>query len=237
MRRFVIFVILFIIIFSFSLQANSSPALVVKGGVNSSEFKYEDDIFGVENSSIMGFTGGIGLDVPFLKYFGVEMDIFFSQKGGERKAFIPYAFDFSTFDFIYANINSIDTLSYLEFPLILKGRLGGRQIKFFAGVGASFGLFLGGNAEREVTLNGETTFEEGRLIDINPIDISFVLSAGVELLTFVLEFRLEQGMENINNDELTRDIEIIKNNTLSFLVGFKFGKPDDALDPFDDPYY
>lgn len=159
-----------------------------------------------------GLSGGIGVDVAVGKVFAVEPELLYSPKGHK---------------WIENNLVFVNSLSYLELPVLFKINIPLFQTVPSLYAGPSFGWLLSAKEE----IDGKEQEESNNW---NSFDFGLTLGSGVKIpvnygaILFDLRYTLgfsevyKSGYvdydENVNNGSLD-----IRNGTLSLLLGYEFG--------------
>jgi hypothetical protein len=135
-------------------HAFAQVSLIPKAGVTFANATYEGHILGIDNASLRGLTGGLGINFSLTKnnFLSIQPEILYAQKG----CYTPNN-AIATYDFSFR-------LNYLEVPLLLKANFGGQKMKFYVNAGPSIGYLLNGSIKGRGNsrgyLNPEYDFEE-----------------------------------------------------------------------------
>lgn len=184
-----------ILIFSVNIQAGNFSEIGLKIGYNSSKF-IGKDIPGKGVSNLPGFALGAFVSYNFNNKFSIQPELLFTTKGSRINTI--------------GDINLYNFFIYLEMPILAKMRFlsGGKiQPNIFCGPGLSI---------KTIAIN-----DVGVLEDINGFDCGFIVGAGIEYQRLSIDLRYEIGM--VNFDKSADDIDL-KNQTVSFLIGFTFNR-------------
>lgn len=160
------------------------------GGVNCANISGDVS----NNESLMGFNGGIMLEVKLPVKIGVEADVLYSVKG-------------ASFDYDFIAIDPNDPLipkdgdlklSYIDIPLVLK--LYSLKVISFQ-LGGQYSMLVAASYDGE---DVKESYKSG--------DISVVAGIGIDVLKFHASARYNFGLANI-------DAFGSKNNMLTLTVG------------------
>jgi hypothetical protein len=187
---------------------SAQVSLGIKGGVNMSNFVYDDEVD--DKNPKIGFNIGLAADVDFAPTMALQTGLFLSTKG------------FKTVnDAIDAEYT--ENLMYLQLPLHLAYKVDvtpGSRIVFHAGPYAAYGV--GGSRDAKVgNLSGEWDVDkifgdaDGQY---KPFDAGLGLGVGAEMGAFLIDLGWDMGMVNISN----RDNGNTKNQNAYLSVGYKF---------------
>jgi hypothetical protein len=170
----------------------------------------------------LGFQGGLVAFAGISEIFGVQMELFYSQKGVKITA---------TQNNTTAKVWT--TVNYLEIPVLARLTYSNKGFILFGNFGPAVGIGLNARlaTDPDMGFNSEIKFEEGGLTQV---DIGVVVGAGVgyRLGTgqLFLDLRYEYGLTDINNVSSSvkdnPDYESNMNRNFGISVGylFKLGK-------------
>ena len=175
----------------------------LKAGANFSNiYDSKDQEFNTDFK--VGFAGGAFLVIPIGKFFGLQPEILFSQKGYKSTGTfltIPYKFTHTT--------------SYIDIPLLLALKpspfvtiLAGPQYSLLMN---QKDVFTGGS----LTVNEEKTFENDKSV------LCFLGGIDINLTQFVLGVRAGWDLQN-NNGDGTSTNPRYKNVWYQATLGFRF---------------
>lgn len=196
------------IVCSLFLMASAASAQVaIKAGVNiasvSEHATYEDyDEF--ENSSVVGFQGGLAFDLPVTPMFSIQPEVLYIQKGGKVKA-----------EALGSTYEARVYYNFIEVPVLLK-------LKFFddeegegSGVYVVGGPFAGyaidGKVARTVSLLGgepstrtdKFTFDDQD--NAKRLDWGVSFGAGFKAGHFLFDARYNLGINNLVDNDANND--------------------------------
>ena len=192
MKIIIIFISLILFFFN-PVFAGEFSSTGIKLGLNYSKF-IGDDIPGKNVSNMTGFAIGGFLTYKINDTFSVQQELYLTTKGSLVNT--------------VGDINQSNTFVYLQLPLLAK-------ITFFPK-----------DHFRPVILCGPTLGIKtiamnftGMLEDIKPIDWGLIVRAGIEYWKISFEFSYDRSLSNF--DQSADGIDI-KNQTISFIVGYSF---------------
>lgn len=187
---------------------SAQVSLGIKGGVNMSNFVYDDEVN--DKNPKIGFNIGLAADVDFAPNMALQTGLFLSTKGFKT---VNDAID----------VEYTENLMYLQLPLHLAYKVDvtpGSRIVFHAGPYVAYGV--GGSRKANVgNLSGEWDVDK-IFGDANgqykPFDAGLGLGVGAEMGAFLIDLGWDMGMVNISN----RDNGNTKNQNAYLSVGYKF---------------
>lgn len=177
----------------------------IKAGMNVSNVWDEQGADFVADPKL-GAAGGVFLAVPIGKYFGVQPEVLFSQKGfkgGGSLLGFPYSFTRTT--------------SYLDVPILVQFK----PIEYFTLLaGPQFSYLL---KEKNVYTFGSNSSEQEQAFsneDVRNNILGFVVGADVTVKAFVLSARAGWDFQN-NNKNGVSTTPRYKNQFLQLTIGFR----------------
>jgi hypothetical protein len=161
-----------------------------------------------DQSSRVGFCGGLFLTHDFSRVFSLQTEILFVMKGSRhREGFGP------------TNLYEVMNLEYMEIPLLARFRLPlskSMDFHLLAGPALAFGI----RSRVNTVVGGET--EEESLDNVKGVDIGAVAGLGVDVPVkdgkICLDLRYTRGMTAISTGPGNK----IKNGAACFTVGYAF---------------
>lgn len=183
----------------------------VKGGLNLANVSVTPTIpKGTTMSNLIGFHGGIILDVPLSEKISIQPNLLFSQKGIK-----------STSSNSTILLDSKIALNYIEIPI---------NVMFHAtdalsiGGGSYLGYVLSGVSTSTVTFSGKTetmTKDADFDRDLKRLDFGLNITAGYEVSNgLIINANYSLGLGNISAEPATT----VKNNVISFSLTKFFGQ-------------
>jgi hypothetical protein len=196
-------------------------SFAILGGVNIQNLVGKDaDGDKLENDMVIGFHGGINIQLPVAPEFYFQPGLLFSTKGAKQTS---------------GSVTLTHNISYIELPLnmVYSALLGSG--KFMIGFGPYVAFAIGGKSIAEgggVTLKSDIEFQNVvELTDpilttyYKPLDAGANLFAGYEMAggLFVL-LNTQFGMLKINpeNKWISGDESSIKNSGFGLSLGYRF---------------
>lgn len=177
----------------------------IKAGMNVSNVWDEQGADFVADPKL-GAAGGVFLAVPIGKYFGVQPEVLFSQKGfkgGGSLLGFPYSFTRTT--------------SYIDVPILVQFK----PIEYFTLLaGPQFSYLL---KEKNVYTFGSNSSEQEQAFsneDVRNNILGFVVGADVTVKAFVLSARAGWDFQN-NNKNGVSTTPRYKNQFLQLTIGFR----------------
>lgn len=177
----------------------------IKAGMNVSNVWDEQGADFVADPKL-GAAGGVFLAVPIGKYFGVQPELLFSQKGFKGGGVLlgfPYSFTRTT--------------SYLDVPILVQFK----PIEYFTLLaGPQFSYLL---KEKNVYTFGSNSSEQEQAFsneDVRNNILGFVVGADVTVKVFVLSARAGWDFQN-NNKNGVSTTPRYKNQFLQLTIGFR----------------
>jgi hypothetical protein len=177
----------------------------IKAGMNVSNVWDEQGADFVADPKL-GAAGGVFLAVPIGKYFGVQPEVLFSQKGfkgGGSLLGFPYSFTRTT--------------SYIDVPILVQFK----PIEYFTLLaGPQFSYLL---KEKNVYTFGSNSSEQEQAFsneDVRNNILGFVVGADVTVKAFVFSARAGWDFQN-NNKNGVSTTPRYKNQFLQLTIGFR----------------
>lgn len=163
----------------------------------------------LENDMLLGFHGGVNVQIPIAPEFYFQPGLMFATKGAKN-----------TYTILGSEFTDEIKINYIEMPLnlVYKGALG----KGFLMLG--FGPYLAyGISGKQVFKGKELTFERG--VDYNALDAGANIFAGFETAGgLFLQLDTQFGMLNINaaDGNSSTDQATAKNTGFGLSLGYRF---------------
>jgi hypothetical protein len=180
----------------------------VKGGLNRSTFN------GNSNWTTQYAVGGF-VEFQFAA-ISIQPEILYSVKGDKSNEDQSYITNTPPYSLIYYTIVHTNTITYLDFPVLIKFHLHLPAVMSSIYIGPSFGFLLGANDHAEGF--GSTTNTDKKNI-FPQHDIGLVLGTGIDIpyRTFKITFdaRYDFGLSNLDS------IVGVFNRVFSIYVGIK----------------
>jgi len=178
------------------------PSVGVRAGVNFSKLQ----IKGASSSARTGFVGGFYGKFPLTDWMTFMLEALYSQKGFTKSN--------------YQGITDWDLkTSYLDFPVSLRVDIPMKTVHPYIFGGFSPGVLLSASGKNSAT-GGEWIDTKDELKMSN---FALVFGAGLRMNRWVLDFRFNNGTQNLNDSDADRDI---RDRTFSLTLGYTLGISD-----------
>ncbi len=188
----------------------------VKGGVDFASQTSPNPI--VEN--LIGITGGLYVDIPLNDVLSLQPEADFVMKGNQITAHgVPITDSYGNIIGI-TNVNQTERFNYLEFPLLLKAKVG--EI-------SDWKVYVYGGPEIATLLNETTSITNTAWPNPAPSDNTryypgtdwgLVLGIMAEVHRFVMETRYDLGLSSASMNAVA-DRSSGENRVLSVQVGYQ----------------
>ncbi len=180
MKLSAIFVGILMIVVNFSSQAQMYVGF--KGGYvagNTSATKSITNIIPIK--TLHGLTGGVIGGYSFNDYFDLQGELNVTQKG----FVINESMGFDIFNFpMDIGVNYSNRFTYIEMPLLAKGKIGNEIVKGYVAVGPQIGYLAKGRSKANVDVIIPITVFDTKLnlnnLGFERFEVSGVAAAGVE---------------------------------------------------------
>jgi hypothetical protein len=202
-----------IIVFSASVamaQEKSKMSVAILGGLNfqnlNGKLSNGDKL---ENDMLLGFHGGVNVQIPIAPEFYFQPGLMFVIKGAK-----------STYTLLGSEYTNEIKINYIEMPLnlVYKGLLSNGYVMLGFGPYVAYGI--GGKQKFE---GKSLTIEKG--VDYNAFDAGANIFAGYEMASgLFLQLDTQFGMLNIypKANNATNDQTTAKNTGFGLSLGYKF---------------
>ena len=210
-NRLLSIVLILVLSASFAIaQEKTKLSLGVLGGVNfqnlNGKLSSGDKL---ENDMLLGFHGGVNVQIPIAPEFYFQPGLMFATKGAKN-----------TYTILGAEFTDEIKINYIEMPLnlVYKGALGNGFVMLGFGPYLAYGI--GG---KQVFEGKSITFERG--VDYNAFDAGANIFAGYELSSgLFLQLDTQFGMLNINpeDENSLNDQSTAKNTGFGLSLGYRF---------------
>ena len=173
-----------------------------KVGVNFSKTVFDEDGDEFKTDSKPGLVVGAGVDVPIAEMFSFAPEILYSMKGGKGG-------DLGTDD-VKLEIGQV------QIPLLFKAKFApmGTAARPFV----SFGPAIGFTTSAKIK-DDEFDIEEDIKDDVESVDFSGIIGAGVEFGRGIIEYRYDHGFRDLDKEGTSE----AKPRTHTILFGVSFG--------------
>ncbi|UII30990.1 PorT family protein [Fulvivirga ulvae] len=206
-------------VIAFVTITNAQVKLGVKAGANLADLTSSEDDFEVENR--LSFHFGGYLELLITDRFSIQPELIFSGQGAKAE-YSETVEDFG-FTYTYSYEDKVN-LNYLNIPVLFKFS---PTERFYIGGGPQAGVLLSAKNKFTYTFTGSglsesESGEEDIIDELNQIDLSVAIGAGVELengLNFSL--RYNYGLTDIAEEN---DGDPVRNSVIQATAGFTFLK-------------
>lgn len=178
----------------------------IKGGMNSSNVTFSEDI-AEEWNALWSFRVGVFYNLKIFKIISFQPEFFYTRKGAK-----------ATGTYFGEEITAIEKLDYFEVPLLLKMSFpvsGFNRFNVFAGGYGALNI----GARSVIKYRGETAQEDIKS-DINNFDYGIVFGGSINFWKLILDIRYSIGMQNIK--AISFADYAVKNRSFTLLVGYSF---------------
>lgn len=230
MRKYSIFAAAILAVLSYS--ASAQTYIGFKGGYNAGMTTAAKSITNVlPVKTLHGVTGGVIAGYSFNPYFDLQTELNVTQKGFK----IEESMGFDVFDFpIDLGVDYRNRFTYIELPLLAKGKIGNDIVKAYAAVGPQFGYLAKGRSKANANVIIPITVFDRKLnldnLGFERFEVSGVAALGVEFnldnrANLFVEGRYTHGftdyyiLPELGGFALDSDI---KNKSIAATVGVTF---------------
>ena len=191
-------------------QDKSKMSFAILGGANfqnlNGKLSSGDKL---ENDMLLGFHGGVNVQVPIAPEFYFQPGLMFATKGAK-----------DTYSILGSEFTDEIKINYIEMPLnlVYKGALGNGFVMLGFGPYLAYGI-----SGKQVFEGNDMTFERG--VDYNAFDAGANIFAGFEMASgLFLQLDTQFGMLNINPDDgnSSNDQSTAKNTGFGLSLGYRF---------------
>jgi len=210
-NRLLSIVLILVLSASFAIaQEKSKMSFGILGGVNfqnlNGKLSSGDKL---ENDMLLGFHGGVNVQVPIAPEFYFQPGLMFATKGAK-----------DTYTILGAEFTDEIKINYIEMPLnlVYKASLGNGFFMLGFGPYVAYGI-----SGKQVFEGKDITFERG--VDYNALDAGANIFAGFETAGgLFLQLDTQFGMMNINPDDenSSNDQATAKNTGFGLSLGYRF---------------
>jgi hypothetical protein len=160
----------------------------------------------------IGFSMTILADIPVAKYFSVQPEISFTQKGAKFSGSGKYY----TYSSTYAvNSDVIFQLDYVNFDLLAKLTTPKGNVKPYLLAGPGAGVLATSGMRLKVDVDGEENSQTEKIQGVEKTDLHFNLGGGFDFLESVrIDVRYVVSFNSVSKDNFGNGIDM-KNSYLS----------------------
>ena len=209
-NRLLSIVLILVLSASFAIaQEKSKMSFGILGGVNfqnlNGKLSSGDKL---ENDMLLGFHGGVNVQIPIAPEFYFQPGLMFATKGAK-----------DTYTILGAEFTDEIKINYIEMPLnlVYKASLGNGFFMLGFGPYVAYGI-----SGKQVFEGKDITFERG--VDYNALDAGGNIFAGFETAGgLFLQLDTQFGMMNIHHDDgnSTNDKSTAKNTGFGLSLGYR----------------
>ncbi len=205
-----------------SLVSAQSASLIVKGGLNMSNY-YGSNLS--DKNIKPGYHAGIGLDLEFLADVSFQTGLYFTSKGAEYTTSIKE---------IVKDTKYSVTANYIQLPIHMAYKMEVKpETRLFLHAGPYLAYGVGGKRtiEKKSDLSSIPDYlgaEEINTFDkdfgYKPFDYGVGVGVGIEFDLFLIDLGWDLGLKNIarNINEIPVYKPNVKNQSAYLSVGYKF---------------
>lgn len=175
----------------------------ILGGVNFQNLNGELSGDKLENDMLLGFHGGVNIQIPIASEFYFQPGLMFAIKGAKN-----------TYTILGADFTDETRINYIEIPLnlVYKGALSNGFVMLGFGPYLAYGI-----SGKQIIEGSSFTIERGT--DYNALDAGANIFAGFEMASGIfLQLDTQLGLVNIN----PADNPTTKNTGFGFSLGYRF---------------
>ncbi len=161
----------------------------------------------------LGYTGGVYTRLIFEKYFGLQVELNYMQRGWQEKEM----------SFSYAR-----QTHYLELPFITHIFFGKKKFRWFFNLGLNLGVYLGEKRSENLidSHNHEKVYKQHELAVAHKFDYGICGGTGFEFHTkagiYQLDARYHYGLGDIFPNTIKDDFGRSSNQNISICLGVLF---------------
>ena len=207
----------------FSISTLSAQTFGIRGGVSSLNIKAQEDGDAVfdNQSFLLGFQGGVQVDIPVNDNFAIETGLFLASKGlttSEEGDILgtPFIIDFTV------------NMLALNIPILARygGALGDNKI--YGAAGPFLGYNLSGTIVTRIESGGDVEEDEEELSigsdqadDIKPLDFGLTIGGGIILANNIqIGLAFDLGLANLLIEP--EDGDVFSTRALNLFVTYTF---------------
>ena len=198
MKKLFLSLILATVVFSANAQINFIP----KAGISIASVNTNPVSNDIQYTT--GFQVGAALEFEVNDMFAIQPELLFIQKGYKLGG---------------SGITLVNTLNYIEIPLLAKIKFGTEELLFHVNAGPSLGILVSG---AEKVTGGKTynlTIGSKETDDIKRTDFGLQFGGGLTFSNIVLDLRYGLGLSSTSN-EPSGSNDTVKNKAISITVGY-----------------
>lgn len=168
---------------------------------------------GIDDEDVLiGFNGGLFLDLPLSKLVGIQPEVTYTIKGAKV-----------TYDNLLTSGSTKFRLDYIEVPVLLK-------VKLLPRFNIHFGPYVAFLLHSKITNesnNSSFNFEQNiDKSDLNTLDTGLAIGTGIELGNFGIGIRYNYGLKRVGKERNYNNMNYAfpdgKNSVLNVFTSLKF---------------
>lgn len=185
----------------FVQMVQAQVKLGLRGGALFSAFTYDEPTKNIETQGILSYQAGVQINSKMGKVLGLSTGVLYSAKGAEIDS---------------AAANGELKINYIDVPLLLEARFGGKNTNLFFEGGLNFSFALNGTFDDGIHSKEDVKFGQDP-DEINLLDYSLSLGGGINMDVFRFGLSYNMGLNNISNKDF---YEIHNRNVVLYAVLF-----------------
>ncbi len=189
------------VLFLFNYSVTAQTSIGFRVGFNLSKWNTEGN--NDQNENITGIHFAVPLEIKLSNIFSIQPEFNFTQKGSR-------VMTTTTSGGITTQTDTKNKINYVEFPLLLRGLIGGERLGFYLQAGPSVGYAAGGSVESnsKSTVGGVLQIsDKSSKYDFarsNRLDYGVHLGGGLQLglgsNRLVIDVRYLYGLQDFDKD-------------------------------------
>ncbi|MBK7253052.1 MAG: PorT family protein [Ignavibacteria bacterium] len=230
MKKFLMFLILFLLLFSSdAFTQNEKASIGIFSGINlnSNSFEFDDEKNFMDtsysNDTKTNFSMGVFAMYDIAKNFGIRIQGQYINKGGITKVNTYTGNNLTPIERSYRNsINYIQFSFFPQFNLPLDEKKS--KSKAYINAGGYLSVKL--SAKEYITYSTdyeEMSIEKDISNSIKGSDAGLIFGAGLVYGEFLIDVRYDLGLTNITEEAVLKDFLKIKNRSINISVGWTGG--------------
>ncbi|MBO7315901.1 MAG: PorT family protein [Paludibacteraceae bacterium] len=167
----------------------------------------------VKPTYTFGYTGGVYTRLIFEKYFGLQVELNYMQRGWQEKE---------------KSFSYVRQTHYLELPFITHIFFGKKKFRWFFNLGLNLGVYLGEKKSENIidSHNHDKVYKQHELAVANKFDYGICGGTGFEFHTkagiYQLDARYHYGLGDIFPNTIKDDFGRSSNQNISICLGVLF---------------
>ena len=167
----------------------------------------------VKQTYTFGYTGGVYTRLIFEKYFGLQVELNYMQRGWQEKE---------------KSFSYVRQTHYLELPFITHIFFGKKKFRWFFNLGLNLGVYLGEKKSENIidSHNHDKVYKQHELAVAHKFDYGICGGTGFEFHTkagiYQLDARYHYGLGDIFPNTIKDDFGRSSNQNISICLGVLF---------------